>query len=46
MKFEIEKEKIEQILNYLATCPYGQVFELFNILTSLTEINEKKDDIK
>jgi hypothetical protein len=42
-KFELEEDKAQAILNYLATCPYGQVHQLVAILIGLEEIKEQKD---
>lgn len=39
--FTITEEQAQQILNYLSTCPYGQVYQLVQILMTL---EEKKDD--
>ena len=44
-QFKIEEEKTQAVINYLATCPYGQVYQLIALLMQLEEIKEKKDGI-
>jgi hypothetical protein len=41
-KYEITEEQTQQVINYLATCPYGQVFQLVQFLMTLTEIKDDK----
>jgi hypothetical protein len=41
--FKITEEQAQQILNYLSTCPYGQVYQLVAILMNLKEIKEQKN---
>jgi hypothetical protein len=39
-EFKITQEEAQMILNYLVSCPYMQVRELVDILTSLKEIDD------
>jgi hypothetical protein len=40
--FKITEEQAQQILNYLSTCPYGQVYQLVAILINLEEQKDVK----
>jgi len=42
--YKITEEQAQQILNYLGTCPYGQVYQLVQILMTLEEIKEAKEE--
>ncbi len=44
--FKINDEQGQAIINYLSTCPYGQVFQLVQMLVNLEEIKETKDETK
>ncbi len=44
MKFEITKEQVEIIGNYLVKRPYEEVVHLLNILQSLIKIEEKQKE--
>jgi hypothetical protein len=41
-EFKITEEQAQAILNYLATCPYGQVYQLVAILMNLEEQKDVK----
>jgi hypothetical protein len=43
--FEIEKELIEKLANYLATKPWFEVQALLTELQKLKPIQEKKEDV-
>jgi hypothetical protein len=42
-EFKITEQQAQAILNYLSTCPYGQVYQLVAILMNLEEIKEQKN---
>lgn len=43
MKFEIEKDSAQSILDYLQTRPYGEVFRLIPLIVGLTPISEPEN---
>jgi hypothetical protein len=44
MKFEVEKETLEEVLTYLINRPYKEVWHLIGLLQQLTPLPEEKDD--
>ena len=40
MKYEITVEEINKLLAYLSKCPYGEVFPLVQLLTTLQKIED------
>ncbi len=46
MKYEITEETANKILNFLATCPYGQVHILVKELQAIKPIPEIKPENK
>lgn len=45
MKYELSHEQLQTIVNYLATKPFAEVFQLMNMLQTLpkTEIKTEKE---
>lgn len=42
-KFAIEEKLLLEVLNYLATRPYGEIFKLIAVLQNLEQIKEQPD---
>lgn len=42
MEFKIEEKQLNVLLNYLATKPYVEVFQIVQMLTTLSQIEEEK----
>ena len=45
MKFIIEEQDAQSILNYLATKPFQEVFNLIPVLQNLKKVEEESKDV-
>ncbi len=46
MEFIISKELAEKILQYLATKPFGEVYQLVGELQKITPMNEATNEVE
>jgi hypothetical protein len=46
MNYIISKEKLEKVINYIATKPFSEVYLLINELQTLQEQKEEVKEIK